>query len=79
LNGPEQSPLLCTSEMGLWTPVHGRVDLFHHFFNRKLIHKFQKIIRALDLCKNTPDIFYNYILVTIILHLGPCLTFHNYN
>jgi hypothetical protein len=30
-------------------------------------------------CKNTPEPFCNYILVPALLHLGPCLTFHNYN
>jgi hypothetical protein len=30
-------------------------------------------------CKNTPKLFINYILVYVILHLGPCLTFYNYN
>jgi hypothetical protein len=49
--------MLCTFEPGLWTLVHGRVDLFHLFFNRKLIHKFQKITEALDFYKNTPDLF----------------------
>jgi hypothetical protein len=29
--------------------------------------------------KNTPKLFHNYILVPLILHLGPCLTFYNYN
>jgi hypothetical protein len=29
--------------------------------------------------KNTPKLFLNYILVTAILHLGPYLTFYNYN
>jgi hypothetical protein len=59
----------CTCELGLWTPVHGCVDLFHHFFNRKLIHKFQKIAGAMDFYKNTPDFFCIYVLVHVILDL----------
>jgi hypothetical protein len=31
------------------------------------------------LYKNTPELFQNYILVPVILHLGPCLAFYNYN
>jgi hypothetical protein len=30
-------------------------------------------------CKNTSEFFYNYILVPVILHIGPYLTFYNYN
>jgi hypothetical protein len=30
-------------------------------------------------CKNTPELFQNYILFPIILHLGPYTTFYNYN
>jgi hypothetical protein len=33
----------------------------------------------MEFCKNTPEIFLNYILVPAILYLGPCLTFYNYN
>jgi hypothetical protein len=29
--------------------------------------------------KNTPELFQNYILVYVILHLGAYLTFYNYN
>jgi hypothetical protein len=54
LNGLEQNPVSCTHELGLWTLIHGRVDLFHHFFNRKLIHKFQKITGALDFLQKHP-------------------------
>jgi hypothetical protein len=38
-----------------------------------------KIDGTSELCKNTSELFHNYILVPIILHLGPCLTFYNYN
>jgi hypothetical protein len=30
-------------------------------------------------CKNTPELFQNYIFVHVILYLGPYLTFYNYN
>jgi hypothetical protein len=33
----------------------------------------------MEFYKNTPEIFQYYILVPIILHLGPCLTVYNYN
>jgi hypothetical protein len=55
------------------------VDLFHGFFNRKIIRLFQKIVDTWYFYKNTPELFQNYILVPVILHLGPCLTFYNYN
>jgi hypothetical protein len=38
-----------------------------------------KIVGTLEFCKNTLELFQNYILVPIILHLGQCLTFYNYN
>jgi hypothetical protein len=31
----------------------------------------------LKFCKNNHELFHNYILVTVILYLGPCLTFYN--
>jgi hypothetical protein len=34
---------------------------------------------TLYFCKNTPELFQNYILVHVILHLDPYLTFNNYN
>jgi hypothetical protein len=49
------------------------------FFFRKIIQIIQKIVDAQQFCKNTPKLFQNYILVPVILHLGPCLTFYNYN
>jgi hypothetical protein len=59
--------------------VHETVDLFHGFFNRKIIWLFQKIADTWYFYKNTPELFHNYILVSVILQLGPCLTFYNYN
>jgi hypothetical protein len=59
--------------------VHETVDLFHGFFNRKIIRLFQKIAGIWYFYKNTPELFQNYILVPIVLHLGPWLTFYNYN
>jgi hypothetical protein len=57
---------------------HETVDLFHGIFNRKIIQLFQKIVGTWNFYKNTPELFQNYILVLIILHLGPYLTFYNY-
>jgi hypothetical protein len=34
--------------------VHRAMDLFHTFFNRKIIHYFQKITGALDFYKKHP-------------------------
>jgi hypothetical protein len=62
--------------MGL---VHETVNLFHGFFNRKIIWLFQKIAGTWYFYKNTPKLFQNYILVPVILPLGPYLTFYNYN
>jgi hypothetical protein len=45
------------------------------FFNRTIIHKFQKITGTLDFGKNNPDLFQNDVLVPIILHIGPCVKF----
>jgi hypothetical protein len=59
--------------------VHETVDLFHGVFNRKIIWLFQKIVGTWYFYKNTPELFHNYILVPIILHLGPYLTLYNYN
>jgi hypothetical protein len=59
--------------------VHETMDLFHGFFNRKIIWLFQKIAGTWYFYKNTPELFQNYILVPIVLHLGPWLTFYNYN
>jgi hypothetical protein len=38
-----------------------------------------KITGTLEFYKNTPELFHNYILIPAILHLGPYLTFYNYN
>jgi hypothetical protein len=35
--------------------------------------------RRLEFYEHTPELFDNYILVHVILHIGPCLTFYNYN
>jgi hypothetical protein len=39
----------------------------------------QENSRWLEFYKNTPKLFWNYILVHVILYLGPYLTFYNYN
>jgi hypothetical protein len=33
----------------------------------------------LRILQKHPELFHNYILVPVILHLDPCLTFYNYN
>jgi hypothetical protein len=38
-----------------------------------------EIHRTLEFYRNTPELFQNYVLVPIILHLGPYLSFYNYN
>jgi hypothetical protein len=55
------------------------VDIFYGFCLRKIIPQIPKITRTSEYCKNTPKLFHNYILVPVILHVGPCLTFYNYN
>jgi c-di-GMP-related signal transduction protein len=60
-------------------PVHAAVDLFHGFFFSKINPKNLKNPRTPYFYKNTPELFQNYILVLAILHLGPYLTFYNYN
>jgi hypothetical protein len=60
-------------------PVHSAVDMFYGFFLRKIIPQIPKIVGTSDICKRTPELFHNYILVPVILHLGSCLTFYNYN
>jgi hypothetical protein len=60
-------------------PVHAAVNLFHRFFFSKIILEILENPRTPYFCKNTPELFQNYTLVPIILHLGPCLTFYNYN
>jgi hypothetical protein len=60
-------------------PVHVAVNLFHRFFFSKIILKILENPITPQFCKNTPELFQNYILVPAILHLGACLTFNNYN
>jgi hypothetical protein len=37
------------------------------------------MFQSLEFCKNNPKIFLNYIFAPKILHLGPCIIFHNYD
>jgi hypothetical protein len=60
-------------------PVHAAVNLFHRFFFSKIIPEILGNPRTSYFCKNTLKLFHNYILVPVILHLGPCLTLYNYN
>jgi hypothetical protein len=49
-------------------------------FHRKASHLyFIYILVPTILQKNNPELIQNYILVPVILYLGPCLTFYNYN
>jgi hypothetical protein len=63
---------------GLVDPCTTLVDLVHScmhpvyaFSYRKIIHLIQKIPGPRYFYKNTPKLFQKYILVSIILHLGP--------
>jgi hypothetical protein len=46
--------------------VHVAVDLVHRVSFRKIVHKFLKIAGPPYFCKNTPELFQNYILVPVI-------------
>jgi hypothetical protein len=59
--------------------VHVSVDLFHGFSYSKIILKILENPTTPNFYKNTLGLFLNYILVPVILHLGPYLTFYNYN
>jgi hypothetical protein len=59
-------------------PAHEFVDIFHAFFFRKNNLIIIENPPALVILQNTPKLFQNYILVHIILHLDPYLTFYNY-
>jgi hypothetical protein len=48
-------------------------------FNRKIIHLILKVVGTLEICDLPPELFQNYVLVPTILHIAPCLSFHNYN
>jgi hypothetical protein len=59
--------------------VHAAVNLFNRFFFSKIIPEILENPRMSYFCKNTPELFQNYILVYVILHLGPYLIFYIYN
>jgi hypothetical protein len=52
-------------------PVHRSMDLFHGIFNRKIILRILKIPQLIKFYKKPPELFQKYILVPVILHLGP--------
>jgi hypothetical protein len=52
---------------------------FYSFIFSKTNPKILENPSPLNFYKNTPGLFLNYILVPAILHLGPYLTFYNYN
>jgi hypothetical protein len=47
------------------------MDLFHGIYNRKVISRIPKIPQLIKFYKKPLNFFQNYILVPIILHLGP--------
>jgi hypothetical protein len=47
------------------------VDLFHEFYNRKIILEIWKIAEALDFYRNIHVVYFIYILVPIILQKQP--------
>jgi hypothetical protein len=60
--------------------VHSAKDLCHPFSFRKIIPKPVKISQSLKFYNNNNKLFQNYILAaSIILHLGPYITFYNYD
>jgi hypothetical protein len=61
-----------TQSMRLWTDSI-------RLFIRKIIRKVWRIAGPWKICKNTPELFWNYIFIPIILHLGPYLNFYNYD
>jgi hypothetical protein len=60
-------------------PVHEIMDLFPRLFFRKIIRKIWKIAGAMEILQNRLELLRNYIFVPVILHIGPYLTFYNYN
>jgi hypothetical protein len=60
-------------------PVLAAVNLFHRFFCSKIILEILENPITPYFCKNTPKLFHNYILVPVILYVGPCLTSYSYN
>jgi hypothetical protein len=56
---------------GVMDPVHGTMGPVHAFFLRKINLEIWKITEALDFFTKTTRTFLNYILVPVILHLGP--------
>jgi hypothetical protein len=58
-------------------PVHRRYGPIPRVFSRKVILKILKLAVTLDFYKKNPQLFGDYILVPIIVHIGPCLSFYN--
>jgi hypothetical protein len=51
--------------------VHSHMYLVYAFSYRKIIRLIQKIPELRYFYKNNPELFHNYILVFVILYLGP--------
>jgi hypothetical protein len=49
-------------------------------FQKKSKYEILENTQTLEIfAKKHPKFFWNYILVHVILHIGPCLIFYNYN
>jgi hypothetical protein len=60
-------------------PASSPVNLFYIFFFSKINPKILENPRPSNFYKNTPRLFWNYVLVPLILHLGLWSTFCNYS
>jgi hypothetical protein len=59
--------------------VHSAIDAVHDFFFRKIIVKILESPLSSVFLQTPPELFQNYILTPVILCLGPCLSFYNYD
>jgi hypothetical protein len=59
--------------------VHESVDIFHWISSKKNKSENLEIHQDPGFLQKHPELFWNYILIPAILHLGPCLTFYNYD
>jgi hypothetical protein len=50
--------------------VHWSMDIIYRFSNRKINPKNPKITQLVKFYKKHPELFQNYILVPVNLHLG---------
>jgi hypothetical protein len=52
-------------------PVHETMDLFHVFYNRKIIHKSVETPGSLYFYRKDPIVYFIYVLVPTILPKQP--------